>query len=141
MRRKELLRLGPKRRDTLGSVKQIDRKTVCLVVVLHVAKHVVVDVTEELNLGFNAPVVAGVLEGWVLVEHATVPATHLVVGQLFAVLDALLLQHRRRLFDDIIVDPFGHIPVFLWYQLYKSCQTTIPNRFTLCISMTYRSST
>lgn len=75
----ELLRLGPQRRQRLGVVVQVDGEAVCLVIVLHVAEDIVVDVAEEVHLGLDAPVVTHVLEGRLLVEHAAVPAAHLMV--------------------------------------------------------------
>lgn len=89
----ESLSLGPKGRDTLWCVIEVDGETVGLVAILHVSEHIVVDVAEELDIGLNAPVVAVACESRVLVEHAAVPATHLVVGDLGAVLDVLFLQH------------------------------------------------
>lgn len=79
MRREEFLGLRPQRRHALRCVVQIDRESVGFVAVLHVSKDVVVDVTEETDLRFHTPVIPIVGEGRVLVEHATVPSTHLVV--------------------------------------------------------------
>lgn len=78
----ELLGLGPKRLDGLRSVVEIDGEAVGLVVVLHVPEHVVINVAEELDLGLNAPVVPIIRERRVLVEHAAVPTTHLMVRHL-----------------------------------------------------------
>lgn len=80
MRREELLRRRPQSWYTLRSIEQVDREAVGLVVILHVPEHIIVNVAEELNLGLDSPVVAGILEGWMFVEHATVPTAHLVVG-------------------------------------------------------------
>lgn len=87
----ELLGLRPKGLDGLRSVVEVDGKAVRFVVVLHIPKHVVIDVAEELDLGLNAPVVPITLQRRVLVEHAAVPTTHLVVRQLRGILNVLLL--------------------------------------------------
>lgn len=79
MVREELDRLGPQRRQGLGVIVETDCEAVGLVVIVHVAEDVVVDVAEEVHVGLHAPVVPCVFEGWVLVEEAAVPATHLVV--------------------------------------------------------------
>lgn len=91
VRCQELASLGPEGLDGLRGIVQIDGETVGLVVVLHIAEDVIVDVAEELDLGLDAPVIAVLLEGRVLVEHAAVPAAHLVVRKLGGVLDVLLL--------------------------------------------------
>lgn len=88
---KELGRLGPERRDGVGGVVEIDREAVRLVVVLHVSEHVVVDIAEEVHFRLDAPVVLCIGECGVLVEKTTVPAAHLVVGDLVGVLDIVLL--------------------------------------------------
>jgi hypothetical protein len=119
---KELLGLGPKRWDTLRSVEKIDGETVCDIVVGHVTENVVVHVTEELDLGLDSPVVTVFGESGVLVEQATIPAAHLVVGDLVTILDILLLQDLRRLLEEIPINPLGDIPVLLGNQL---CRKTL----------------
>lgn len=114
---KELLRLWPESWDTLGSVEKVDGETVCDVAVFYESEHIVVNVTEELNLGLDTPIVTVVLKGRVLIEQATVPAAHLMVGYLVAILNALLLQHLGGLAEEVHVDPIGDIPVFLRYLL------------------------
>lgn len=89
----ELGRLGPEGGQRVRVVVEGDCEAVRLVVILHVAEDVVVDVAEEMDFWFDAPVVADVLEGGMLVEHAAVPATHLVVGHHVGVLDSILLKH------------------------------------------------
>ena len=79
--------------------------------VLHVAEDVVVDVAEEVDLGFDAPVVTGVEEGGMLVEHAAVPAAHLVVGIFVGVLDVLFFEDLGGFFEEVVVDPWGDGPV------------------------------
>lgn len=117
--RKELLRLGPQIRDTLRGIEEVDGEAIGDVVVGNVVEDIVIDVTEELDLGLNAPVVAVLLEDGMAVKHATVPATHLVVRDLVAVLDVLLLQNFGGLLEEIHVDPIGDAPVFLGYLLCK----------------------
>lgn len=110
---KELLRLRPQVRDTFGGIEEVDGESVGDVAVLHEAEYVIVDVAEELDLGLNTPVVAVLLEGRVLVEHSAVPPAHVVIGDLIAVLNALLLQHFSRFAEEVLVDKVGHIPMFL----------------------------
>lgn len=76
----ELEGFGPQCGDGLGGVVEVYGEAVGFVVVLHVAENVVVDVAEEMDLGFDSPVVAYVLESGVVVEKTAVPAAHLVVG-------------------------------------------------------------
>ena len=115
VRGKELLRLWPESWDTLGSVEKVDGETVCDVAVLDESEHIIIYVTEKLDLRLDAPVVTVVLEGWVLIEQTTVPAAHLMVGYLVAILNALLLQHLGGFAEEVHVDPIGDIPVFLRY--------------------------
>ena len=105
VRGQELARLGPERRDALGRVVQVDGEAVGLVVVLHEAEDVVVDVAEEVHLRLHAPVVLRVREGRVLVEEAAVPAAHVVVGDHVGVLDFLLLQHAGGFLEEVGIDP------------------------------------
>ena len=108
----KLDRLGPERGDRFGGVIQVDVEAVRLVVVLHVAEDVVVDVAEEPDFGLDAPVVSGVFEGRVVVEHAAVPAAHLVVGFQGGVLHVVLFQELGAFFVEFVRDPVGCCPVF-----------------------------
>ena len=87
--------------------------------VMHPAEDVVVDVAEEMDFGFDAPVVTDVFEGGVFVEHAAVPAAHLVVGYHGPVLDFLLLEHFGRFVEEVAVYPVGDCPVFFWYYFCR----------------------
>lgn len=102
---KELGSLGPKGRQSLGVVVERNGEAVCLVVVLHIAEHVVVYVAEEMNLRLDTPVPASVLERRVLVEHAAVPPAHLVVRHHVCVLYSLLLEGRGGCVEHVVVDP------------------------------------
>lgn len=84
--------------------------------VLHVPENVIVDVAEEVDMGLDTPVVLHVSHSRVLVEQPTVPAAHLVIGQLAAVLDAFFLEDLRRVFVELHADMRWRIPVFLWNQ-------------------------
>ena len=117
MRGNEFLRLRPQRGNALRRIIEVDSEAVGLIVVLHPAENVVVDVAEEVHFGLDAPVVANVFESGVFVEHAAVPATHLVVGYEGAVLDFLLFEHLGRFVEEVAVDPVGDGPVFFWYYL------------------------
>jgi len=112
MRRHEPLRLGPQRWYGLGCIVKVDGKAVGFVAVLHIAENVVVDVAEEVDVGLDAPVVAGIEEGWVVVEEAAVPAAHLVVGVQVTVLYVLFFEDFGGFFEEVVVDPGGDGPVF-----------------------------
>lgn len=105
--------LGPQSRDRVGRIIEIDGEAVGLVVVLHVAEDVIVDITEEVNLGLHAPVVLRIGQSRVVIEEATVPAAHLVVGNHVGVLDLLFLENLGGFLVEVHVDPFGDSPVFL----------------------------
>ena len=107
----EALRLGPQSGDALGRVVNVDGEAIGLVVVLHVAEYVVVDVAEEVHLRLHPPVPARAGQRWVLVEEAAVPAAHLVVRDHIRVLDVVLLQDQGRLEVQVLVDPAGDLPV------------------------------
>ena len=85
--------------------------------VLHPPKDVVVDVAEEMYFWFHAPIIANIFQGGVFVEHAAVPAAHLVVGYERAVLDVLFFEHLCGLVEQVTVDPVGHCPMLLGNDL------------------------
>lgn len=114
----EFLGLGPQGGDRLWRVVEVDGETVCLVVVLHVAEDVVVDIAEEVHFGLNAPVVLRVGQSGMLVEETAVPAAHLVVGDLVCVLNVVLLEDLHGFLEKIHVDPRGHLPMFFRYHLW-----------------------
>ncbi len=76
----ELLHRRPQQRDALWRVVDIDHEPIRLVVVGHVVEDIVVNVAEEMNIRFHAPVVAEVLQRRVMVEEARVPTAHFVVA-------------------------------------------------------------
>ena len=121
VRSQKFLRLWPQRRYGRRRIVYINRKPVSFVVVLHVAKDVIVNVAEEMDFRLNAPIIAGVGQRGVAVEHARVPAAHLVVGELASVLDGLLLEHFGGFFEDVTVDEGGDVPVFFGDSFWKSC--------------------
>jgi hypothetical protein len=107
-------RLEPEGRDAFRGVVEVDVEAVGLVVVRHVAEDVVVDVAEELDLWLHAPVVFCVRERGMVVEHAGVPAAHLVVGFEVGVLDVVLLEDAHRFFEEVARDPRRRRPVLGW---------------------------
>ena len=118
----EFFRLGPQGGNAVRRIVEVDGEAVGLVVVLHPAENVIVDFAEEVDFGLDTPVVADVFESGVFVEHAAVPAAHLVVRYHGAVLDFLLFEHLCGFVEEIAVDPVGNGPVFFWYYLYEcSC--------------------
>ena len=56
VRRHELLRFRPEGAHALGCIEQVDGEAVGFVVLFHVAEDVVVDVAEEVDFWFDAPV-------------------------------------------------------------------------------------
>jgi hypothetical protein len=105
MLRDEFSGFGPESRDRLRRIVEIDCEAVGFVVICHEAEYVVIDVAEEMDLGFYAPVELHVCQRRVLVEKAAVPAAHLVVGFHASVLNIVLLQYLRRFFEQLVVDP------------------------------------
>lgn len=119
MCRDKFLRLRPQGGNALWRIVEVYGEAVGLIVVLHPAEYVIVDIAEEVDFGLDAPVVADVFEGGVFVEHAAVPAAHLVVGYQGPVLDFLLFEHLCGFVEEIAVDPVGDGPVFFWDYLYE----------------------
>lgn len=109
----ELDSLRPQGRYALRRVIQIDGETVRFVMVLHIAEDIVVDIAKEANVWLYTPVVPGVGECWMFVEHAAVPATHLVIGNHIAVLHIALLEHLCGLLEEVHIDPVGRSPMLL----------------------------
>lgn len=89
----ELDRLGPQGRDGLGRIVEGDGEAVRFIVVLHVTEHVVVDVAEEADVRFDAPVIPRVLERRMFIEHAAIPSAHRMVRELISVLDFFLFKN------------------------------------------------
>ena len=115
MLRDEFRRFGPQSGDRLRCVVEIDREAVRFVVVCHEAEDVVIHVAEEMDFGLHAPVELRVGQSGVLVEEATVPAAHLMVGFHVSVLDIVLLQYLSRFFEQLVVDPGWYVPVVFGY--------------------------
>ena len=115
----EFFGLGPQCRDTFGRIVQVDVEPISLVMIAHPPKDVVVYVAVELYVGFNAPIILHVGQGRVFVEHAAIPATHIVIGYLACVLHILLVKDFHGLLEEIVIYPRGFVPVLfgneLWY--------------------------
>lgn len=126
----ELERLGPQGADRLGAVVQVDVPAVRLVVVLHPAEDVVVDVAEEVHARLDAPVVLRGGERGVLAEEAAVPAAHLVVGEELHFLDVLRDEERDGFFVQVLVNPGWDVPVLGRYEVC-SVLAGAPGVFTL----------
>jgi len=122
VRGKKCHRLRPQGRDAFGRIVQVDREAVRLVVVFHVPEDVVVDVAEEVHFRLHAPVISGVGESGMFIEHAAVPATHLVVGHQVAVLHGLLFENLGGFVEEVVVYPGGDRPVVLWDCFCESRQ-------------------
>ena len=112
VRRKELQRFRPQCWYRLRRIVQVDGEAVGLIVVLHVAEHIVIHIAEEMNFRLNPPIVACVCQSRMTVEHAGIPAAHLVIGDQVAVLYLLLFEHLGRFFEEVIVDPGWYGPMF-----------------------------
>lgn len=107
----ELDRLRPQRWDGGWGIIKVDGEAVRLVVFLHEAEDVVVDIAEEVHLGLNAPIVLSIRQSRVLVEQAAVPPAHLVVGELIGVLNLVVQQELDGFLVEVLVDPCRHVPV------------------------------
>lgn len=68
MRRQEFEGFWPKGGNRLWCIVKVDGEPICLVVVIHIAEDIVVDITEKMNLGLDTPVVADVFQGRVMIE-------------------------------------------------------------------------
>ena len=101
MRSEELQSLEPERGYAFWRVVKVDVEPVGLVMVLHVAEHIVINVAEKFNFGFDAPVVFCVCEGGVVVEHARIPAAHLMVRDHVGVLDVIFFEDLGRLLEQV----------------------------------------
>ena len=64
----ELEGLGPESRNRFGGVVEVDGKAIGLVVVLHEAEDVVIDIAEKVNLGLDTPIVLHIGEGGMFVK-------------------------------------------------------------------------
>lgn len=107
----ELLGAVPKRGDGLAILVQAENEAVLLVVLLHDAEGVVVDVAVELDGGLDTPVVLVVEHQIVLEEEAGLESAHVTVADGVAV-DNLALSHvLADLLGLVLVDPAGERPV------------------------------
>ncbi len=84
--------------------------------ILHPSENVVIYVAEEMDFWFHAPVVPRVGECRMFVEHAAVPATHLVVADHVAVLHFLLVEDVCGFVEQVAVDPVRDSPMFFGYE-------------------------
>ena len=75
----ESLGFGPEGRDALRCVIEVDGEPVGLVVILHVAENVIINIAEEMDLWLHTPIILHMLKGGMLVKHAGIPTTHLVI--------------------------------------------------------------
>jgi hypothetical protein len=66
-----------------------------------------------LDIRLNPPVILVIVQNGVPVEKTRVPATHLMITRRCCVFDAFLLLFGNSLFEQIIINPFRDVPVFL----------------------------
>lgn len=104
---------GPEGGHGFGVVVEVDGEAVGFVVVLHVAEDVIVDVAEEMHFGFHPPVISYIFQCRVVVKHAAIPTTHLVVGDHVAVLGASVGENLAAFAHQVVVYPVWDGPVFL----------------------------
>lgn len=71
--------LGPQGRQGFGFVIEHNGEAIGLVVVLHVAEYIVINVAKEVNFRFDAPVPSDIFKCRVFVKNATIPSTHLMI--------------------------------------------------------------
>lgn len=113
---KKLDGFGPQGRQGLGFVVESNSEAIGLVVVLHVAEDIVIDVAKEVDFRFNAPVPSHILQGRMLIENAAIPSTHLMIRNHLGVLYTALFEDRCGLVVKGLVNPGGSCPMFLGNQ-------------------------
>ncbi|TKW55601.1 hypothetical protein CTA1_12336 [Colletotrichum tanaceti] len=109
----ELLGAVPERWDSLDVLVQAQDEAVLLVVLLHEAEGIIVNIAEELDGGLDAPVVVVVQHGFLLEEEARLEATHVAVAHRVAVDDLALGHVLANLAGLFLVNPLGERPMLL----------------------------
>ena len=79
--------------------------------VFHVSEDVVINVAEEVDFRLHAPIISGIRQSRVPVEHAAVPAAHFVVRYQICILNALFEQDVGGFFEQIAINPRGDVPM------------------------------
>lgn len=101
----ELLHTIPQGRNGRCILIQTDDKAVLLVVLLHEAERIRVDITVELNARLNAPVVLEVHHERVAEEEPGLVTAHMAVTLRAAVNNLLAVHFLSRFFGLVLVDP------------------------------------
>ena len=110
----EFDRFRPQGGHGVWGIEEVDVEPVGLVVVVHVVEHIVVDVAEEFDFGFHAPVVPVLFEVRVEKEEAAVPSAHLMIGYFVGVLYIVLFEDLDGLVKDVHGNPVRGGPVLFW---------------------------
>ena len=92
-------------------IVEVDRESIRFIVVLHPTEDIIVNVTKEMYFWFDTPVIASIRQRGMFVEHAAVPAAHLVVADQMTVLHVLLIQDISGFIEEVTVDPGGNSPM------------------------------
>ncbi|KAK1849758.1 hypothetical protein CCHR01_07576 [Colletotrichum chrysophilum] len=109
----ELLGAVPKGGDGLDVLVQTQDEAVLLVVLLHEAERVVVDVAEKLNGGLDTPVVVVVHHGGLAEEESRLETAHVTVADRVTVDDLALGHVLANLACLLLVNVLGERPVLL----------------------------
>lgn len=109
----ELLGAVPESGDGLDVLVQAQNEAVLLVVLLHEAERIVVDIAEELNGGLNTPVVVVVHHGRLAEEETRLETAHVAVAHRVAVDDLALGHVLANLAGLLLVNVLRERPVLL----------------------------
>lgn len=109
----ELLDTVPESGNRLHVFVQAEHEAVLLVILLHEAEGVVVDIAEQLDAGLDAPVVFVVHHQRLTEEKARLEAAHVAVADAVTVDDLALGHVLAHLLGLVLVDVVGERPVLL----------------------------
>jgi hypothetical protein len=116
----ELLGTGPKGRNGVDVFVKRENKTVLLLVLVHDAEGIVVDIAEELDRGLNTPVVLVVHHEFLSEEETRLESAHMTVADGVTVDDLALMHVLTNLTGLLLVNPFRERPVLLGNQTIMS---------------------
>lgn len=112
----ELFDSVPKSLDGLAILRQRNSESIDLLVILHEQERVIMQVTEELDVGLDSPIVVVFLKEVVPEEESGVEPAHVSVWDRAPIDNLLLLHLLTTRFCSIFVDPFRLVPVIMWDQ-------------------------
>lgn len=116
----ELLGAGPEGRNGIDVLVEGENETVLLVVLVHDAERIVVNIAEELDGGLNTPVVFVVHHELLSEEETGLESAHVTVADRVTVDDLALMHILANLLSLLLVNPLGERPVLLRNQTIVS---------------------